>query len=218
MSAPSNISKRRSSALKEGSEEYLAKRSELLVVAASQFKQRGFKSTTLAEIGHKAGLDRATVYYYFGSKEELFRECLRASVDANLRTCVAIFEDHSLTARERLQAVVSQLMRAYDANYPNMYVYIQEDMDTIANEKSIWAREIKENTKLFERIVISLITEAIEDGDLRSDIPVLLAANAIFGMLNWTHRWYQPGGKHPADQIAEAFFAIFSEGMDVRKA
>src|SRR5690606_4213662 len=99
-------------------------------------------------------------------------------------------------ARERLHAVVSQLMRAYDANYPNMYVYIQEDMDTIANQKSIWAQEIKENTKLFERIVISLISQAIEDGDLRSDIPVLLAANAIFGMLNWTHRWYQPGDKH----------------------
>jgi AcrR family transcriptional regulator len=217
MPPPSNISKRRSSALKEGSEEYLAKRAELLAIAASQFKQRGFKASTLAEIGHKAGLDRATVYYYFGSKEELFRECLRTSVDANLRTCVAIFEDHSLTARERLHAVVVQLMRAYDANYPNMYVYIQEDMDTIANEKSIWAQEIKENTKLFERIVISLIAQAIDDGDLRGDIPPLLAANAIFGMLNWTHRWYQPGGKHPAEQVSEAFFTIFSQGMGVRK-
>src|SRR3546814_6163371 len=70
----SNISKRRSSALKEGSAEYLAKRAELLAIAANQFKTKGYRSAKLAEIGLKAGLDRATVYYYFGSKEELFRE------------------------------------------------------------------------------------------------------------------------------------------------
>ena len=77
MTQSSNISRRRKSALEDGSSDYLAKRAELVEIAGRQFKNNGFRATTLAEIGHKAGLDRATVYYYFGSKEELFRECLR---------------------------------------------------------------------------------------------------------------------------------------------
>ena len=81
MTKPSNISKRRETALKEGSSDYLAKRAELVEIAAGQFKQSGYRATTLAEIGRKAGLDRATVYYYFGSKEELFREILRTGVN-----------------------------------------------------------------------------------------------------------------------------------------
>src|SRR3546814_1403970 len=56
-------------------------------------------------------LDRATVYYYFGSKEELFRECLRSGVEANIKQCVRIFEESSRTASERLKDIMEQLMR-----------------------------------------------------------------------------------------------------------
>tara|TARA_E500000305_G_C4011187_1_gene232898 strand:+ start:327 stop:971 length:645 start_codon:yes stop_codon:yes gene_type:complete len=211
----SNISQRRQIALKEGSAEYMAKRKELVDIAADRFKQAGYRATTLAEIGHKAGLDRATVYYYFGSKEELFRECLRYGVEENVRKCVKIHDDISRSARDRLEGVIHQLMSAYDANYPNMYVYIQEEMNRVATEKSVWARELNDQTHQFEHIVIDLIGQCRDEGSIRKDVPVLLAANAIFGMLNWTHRWYAPGGKHTAKEVSDAFAAIYFEGMAV---
>ncbi len=213
---PSNISRRRDSALKEGSSDYLAKRDELVGIAAQQFKQSGYRATTLAEIGHKAGLDRATVYYYFGSKEELFREILRTGVDANIRECVRISESEVLDPLQKLEAIIKQLMKAYDEHYPHMYVYIQEEMDRIASEKSVWAQEIASQTRKFERIVMRLISESMAAGKLRADIPVSLAANAIFGMLNWTHRWYQPGGAHGAGEVSDSFAAIFLDGMRPR--
>ena len=212
----SNISKRRESALKEGSADYLAKRDELVRIAAQQFKQSGYRATTLAEIGHKAGLDRATVYYYFGSKEELFREILRTGVDQNIRECVKISQNDKLDSLEKLQAIVQQLMKAYDEHYPHMYVYIQEEMDRIASEKSVWAQELAGQTRKFEKIVMGLISETIAAGKMRDDIPVSIAANAIFGMLNWTHRWYQPGGAHSADEVSRSFAKIFLDGMKPR--
>jgi len=212
----SNISKRRESALKEGSADYLAKRDELVRIAAQQFKQSGYRATTLAEIGHKAGLDRATVYYYFGSKEELFREILRTGVDQNIRECVRISQNDKLDSLEKLQAIIQQLMKAYDEHYPHMYVYIQEEMDRIASEKSVWAQELAGQTRKFEKIVMGLISETIAAGKMRDDIPVSIAANAIFGMLNWTHRWYQPGGAHGADEVSRSFARIFLDGMRPR--
>ena len=213
MTQTSNISRRRKSALEEGSSDYLAKRAELVEIAGRQFKANGFKATTLAEIGHKAGLDRATVYYYFASKEELFRECLRDGVDANVAACERIFLDTALLPAAKLRAVIRQLMNAYDQYYPNMYVYIQEEMSRINSEKSSWAQRIVTKTRTFEKIVLSLISELIAGGELRNDIAVSIAANAVFGMLNWTHRWYQPGGAHSADEIADAFCEIFFNGM-----
>ncbi len=209
----SNISRRRASALEEGSADYLAKRDELVEIAGRQFKAHGFKATTLAEIGRKVGLDRATVYYYFGSKEELFRECVRVGVEANISECEQIFADKARPARERLRAIIQQLMAAYDHYYPHMYVYIQEEMSRITGEQSVWAQRIASQTRTFERIVFNLVSELIERGEMRRDIPVKVAANAIFGMLNWTHRWYQPGGSYPADQISAAFADIFFDGM-----
>ncbi len=216
MGKSSNISRRRATALEEGSSDYLAKRDELVEIAGRQFKANGFKATTLAEIGHKAGLDRATVYYYFGSKEELFRECVRVGVEANITACEAIFADKARPASERLRAVIQQLMAAYDHYYPHMYVYIQEEMSRITSEQSIWAQRIVIQTRTFERIILSLITEMIEAGEFRRDIPVRVAANAVFGMLNWTHRWYQPGGPQPANQISAAFCDILFDGMKAR--
>lgn len=216
MGQSSNISRRRASALEEGSSDYLAKRDELVEIAGRQFKAHGFKATTLAEIGRKVGLDRATVYYYFGSKEELFRECVRVGVEANISECERIFADKARPASERLRAIIQQLMAAYDHYYPHMYVYIQEEMNRITGEQSVWAQRIASQTRTFERIVLSLVSELIERGEMRGDIPVTVAANAIFGMLNWTHRWYQPGGLHPADQISAAFADIFFDGMKAR--
>lgn len=213
MGQSSNISRRRASALEEGSSDYLAKRDELVKIAGRQFKAHGFKATTLAEIGRKAGLDRATVYYYFGSKEELFRECVRIGVETNIAECERIFADKARPASERLRAIIQQLMAAYDHYYPHMYVYIQEEMSRITGEQSVWAKRIASQTRTFERIVLGLVSELIERGELRRDIPVTVAANAIFGMLNWTHRWYQPGGLHPANQISAAFADIFFNGM-----
>ena len=213
MGQSSNISRRRKTALEEGSSDYIAKRAELVEIAGRQFKANGFKATTLGEIGHKAGLDRATVYYYFGSKEELFRECLRVGVETNIAACEAIFTDVARAPAEKLRAIIQQLMTAYDQYYPHMYVYIQEEMSRITSEQSAWAQRIVSQTRTFERIVLSLINELIKSGQMRSDIPVSVAANAIFGMLNWTHRWYQPGGLHSADQISSAFCDIFFDGM-----
>ncbi len=213
MGQSSNISRRRASALEEGSADYLAKRAELVEIAGKQFKANGFKATTLSEIGRKVGLDRATVYYYFGSKEELFRECVRVGVEANISECERIFADKVRPASERLRAIIQQLMAAYDQYYPHLYVYIQEEMSRITGEQSVWAQRIASQTRTFERIVFSLVSEQIERGEMRRDIPVKVAANAIFGMLNWTHRWYQPGGSVPADQISAAFADIFFDGM-----
>src|SRR3546814_5940560 len=120
MAQSSNISRRRKTALEDGSTDYLAKRAELVEIAGRQFKNNGFRATTLAEIGHKAGLDRATVYYYFGSKEELFRECLRVGVDDNINECERIANDPVLTTAERMRVVIKQTMSPYDQHYPHI--------------------------------------------------------------------------------------------------
>tara|TARA_R110000772_G_scaffold31812_1_gene78189 strand:- start:816 stop:1478 length:663 start_codon:yes stop_codon:yes gene_type:complete len=213
MQKDSNMSKRRRTAVRDGSVEYVAKRVELVAIAARKFKENGFSATSFAEISEQANLDRATMYYYFGSKEDLFRECLRHGVNENIDECLRIFNDGSLSDRKKLEAIIRQLMKAYDENYPNMYVYIQEEMKRIADEKTPWAEEIFAQTRQFEQIVLTLISSLRANRELRDDIPVSLAANAIFGMLNWTHRWYDPKGSHRASEVSDAFVKVFFDGM-----
>ena len=213
----SNYSRRRSLALSDGGAEYTAKREELVRIAAQLFRDRGYTSTRLIDIANAAGLDRATVYYYVGSKEELFRESIEGVLDANLAQAEAVSAEKSIDAKARIRQIVVQMIASYEQNFPQMHVYIQEQMHQVAHEETEWAQDIARKTKRFETIVMNLIKEGIERGEFRPDIPVRLAANALFGMINWTHRRHVPGRGLSASDISNAFSQIFCDGMLVRR-
>jgi TetR/AcrR family transcriptional regulator, cholesterol catabolism regulator len=214
MEEASKIARRRLSALADGSPEYKVKRDEIVQMAARLFKEKGYKSTTLAHIAEYAGVDRATLYYYVGGKAELFREAMQEMVDRNAAEAQRVYRDPTMNPREKLAYLVEWLMVSYEENYPHMFVYIQEEMHQVAAESSAWAQAMVRHTKRWETIVIKLINEGVEQGHLRADIPASVAANALFGMLNWSHRWFKPGGKRDAREIAAHFCAIYFGGME----
>jgi AcrR family transcriptional regulator len=213
MTKVSNISRRRRSALTEGGADYTAKREELVRIAARLFKEQGYQATKLADIAREAGLDRATVYYYVGSKEELFRETVEGVLDVNMAEAQRLLTDQSLTWTDRLHAIYVRLMVSYEENYPATFVYIQEQMHQVGSEETVWAQEIMKKTRAFDQALIGFIREAIASGELRANIPPRLVENALFGMLNWTHRWFTPGGPMTGLEVAEAFWSIFMDGM-----
>jgi len=208
----SDIARRRAAALSEGGADYVAKRTELVRVAATLFKDRGYRRTTLNDIAKGAGLDRATVYYYFASKEELFHEAVRGLLGENVWQAERLARASS-DPREKLENIVQLLMMSYDRNYPYAYVYIQQDMQRVADEHTPWAQEMVRQTARFEKAVRSIIQEGMDSGVFRDDVPVDIAANAVFGAVNWTHRWYKPGGRCSPEAIADAFCKIMLQGL-----
>lgn len=213
MTEISNISRRRRTAQLDGSADYSAKRDELRRIAARLFKEQGFKATRLLDIAREAGLDRATAYYYVGSKEELFRETMESVLDTNMREAEALTVDGSLTWLERLHRIFVHLMTSYEENYPETFVYIQELMHEVRTDESEWGKAFMTKTRRFDQMLLHFIRGAIDAGELRGDIPPRLVEHALFGMLNWTHRWFTPGRAMSGGEVAEAFWSIFIGGM-----
>ena len=209
----SKISKRRTSAKSDGSADYAAKRAELLGIAAKLFREQGYQQTKLADIAREAGLDRATIYYYAGSKEELFHETVEGVLDASIKKATELRDNVTLRSIERLHTIFVALMESYEANFPATFVYIQEQMHQVGAEETAWAQEIMKKTRSFDQMLLDFIGGAIEEGDLRSGVPLRLVENALFGMLNWTHRWFVPGRGMSGREVAEAFWSIFANGM-----
>jgi AcrR family transcriptional regulator len=212
MAQKSGYSRRRAAALSDGGAEYAAKRSELIRVAADLFRERGYGSTSLNDVAQVAGLDRATVYYYVGSKEELFREAVQGLLDDNVRQAEQLVRD-KLTPQQKMEKIIELLLISYDRNYPYAQVYIQQDMQTVADANTPWAKEMSLQTHRFEKAVLSIILEGTKSGAFRTDVPVDLIANTVFGVVNWTHRWYKPGGKHTPQAVADAFCKLVLNGL-----
>lgn len=212
----SRISKRRRTALESGGADYTRKRQELISVAATVFRERGYKAATLNEVAERFGTDRASLYYYIADKDELFHEVIKGVLDANLEAAQQILDDRKLPVVDKLEALIRTVLQSYEDNYPSMFVYIQEDMAQLSNTESSWAKDMMEQTRRMEAIFSALIEKAIKRGDYRDDLPPRLAAYALYGMLNWTHRWYQPDKSLTANEIADAFSSLFNQGMRIR--
>lgn len=213
----SGLSHRRKRAQVEGDAAYRAKRNELLQIAGDVFKNKGYEASTLNDIAARFGTDRAAIYYYFAGKEEIFQEVFQATakkvLDENLAEATRLAA-LAIPAREKLRLLIELQIRSYEANYPYVYVYIQEDMGKVAYQTTPWAKEMVRKTRRFETIVTDIISAGIRDGDFRDDLSVPLVVKTLFGMVNWTHRWFKPGDrKYTAQQTIDTFSAIFFDGL-----
>jgi AcrR family transcriptional regulator len=210
----SGIAKRRAAAKEEASAHYLARRRDIVHAAAAVFRAQGVAATSIEDIARAAGVDRATLYYYVGGKDELFREVIGDAVLNNLQLAerIAARED---PAEEKLRALIAELMASYAQFYPHIYVFLRESPDTISAPVSP-GLDILDLQRRFDRALTSIIRDGIDSGVFRSDVPPRLAAYAILGMLNWTQRWFHPDGPVDADDVTSAFATIALEGLRKR--
>lgn len=88
--AKSGIEARQKAALEEGGAAYIARRDEIIPAAARVFRECGFDAATLRDIADALNTDRASLYYYIGSEEELLQEIVRDVLARDLRAAEAI--------------------------------------------------------------------------------------------------------------------------------
>jgi AcrR family transcriptional regulator len=113
----------------------------------------------------------------------------------------------------KLRELIVALMRAYAANFPYQYVYIQEG---IAMNSHGDAHLFKLGQQ-YERCLMDILAEGLADGSFSSASEPKIIAYGVLGSLNWTHRWFNPEGRLSSDQVAETFADLFLRGLAPRE-
>lgn len=213
----SKISARRQSARNIGAEEYERKRTEILRVAAAVFKEAGLGNATVDEVAKRAGLDRASLYYYFKGKAELFREMVGTATSDNVDMAEAIARSAD-DPETKLRKLIVALFQSYERHYPYLYVYLQEDMARLTHDNSDWSRSILQLNQRFEVAVTGIVGEGLDNGAFVSDGSPKLIMAGVVGMCNWSHRWFRAEGPMSATEIAVVFSDMILRGLAPRTA
>lgn len=214
----SQYGKRRAAALDDGGREYLQKRQEITTAAGRVFKSKGLHATNVNDIAAEASVDRATLYYYFGSKQEIFEEVVSTAVEANAVQAEAI-RAKDAPAPAKLRELIVSLMVSYAANYPFLYVFIQENLTQLGKTRPEWSHEMRQLNRRYEATIVGILTEGIADGSLASDGDPTTLAYGLLGMLGWTNRWFNPEeSAQTAEQIGTTFADVFLSGLVTRTA
>jgi AcrR family transcriptional regulator len=79
-------------------------------IATRLFQERGYHATTMGEIATEAGLNKATVYHYYPSKQRLLFDIYSSGIDAILTRFSA--HDESMPAAEAVALIVRDVVSA----------------------------------------------------------------------------------------------------------
>jgi AcrR family transcriptional regulator len=208
---PRTLRGRRAIARADDQTAYRDRRREVIDIAARLFREKGYETTTFADIAREFGTDRASLYYYVTSKQELFEEVVGGILDGNVAEAERILasDDH---APEKLRRLIEDQIETQARNYPHMYVYIQDGMRSVRDRQSEWARRMSAQTTRYERIVRQILLDGVREGSIRADVDVRLLGAGLFGLMSWTHRWFRPGDPFSPQEVAASVVGIFLEG------
>jgi AcrR family transcriptional regulator len=85
------------------------RRNEILDVAYSLFSEKGYDSTSVADILAKTGIAKGTLYYHFKSKEAIMDGLIERILSGMLEKAKIVALDPSLTVYEKLLHTVRSL-------------------------------------------------------------------------------------------------------------
>ena len=153
------------------------------------------KPAGLRDVEAKLGTDRASLYYYVASKNELFQLVTQRAVTEVVVAAEAV-SGRDADAETRLRDLIVTTVAKYEEHYPYVFVYIQEDMNRLHSDSldEVWARTMLDLGHRFEAALKRILDDGIEDGTFVVSHPHL-AMNTIIGAVNWTHRWLTPRGR-----------------------
>ena len=185
-----------------------AKEQEIIAAAASLFKKKGYRATTLEDIAAAVGMLKGSLYYYIRSKEELLYLVVRDPIRQAYNKLEEIVHSES-PATEKITQAIANHIAVFARHYPHIAVYLHEFYNVMPKLKD----NAIETPKEYQQLLTQLLQQGVESGELRSDLDVTVASYAILGMCNWMYRWYTPEGHVSAEAIAEVFTKLVLEGL-----
>jgi AcrR family transcriptional regulator len=154
------------------------------------------------------GINRASLYYYVGTKEELLVALIEEPAYAMTRHCREALESDAPAdekLRDALRAYIEDL-----ATYPEVFLLFNESQHIAAISE---AKDIVANADAYGKALLAIVEEGIASGVFRNDLDPRLVMLGIVGMHNWIHRWYVPGGRNTLAEIGDAFATMVLSGL-----
>jgi AcrR family transcriptional regulator len=152
-------------------------RTKIVEIARSIFTHFGFKKTTMEEIALATRKGKSSIYYYFNSKEDIFKAVVEKEAEElkeELYKKIADIEDPI----ERLKVYITVRMRKLN-KLTNFYTALKSDY--LSHFEFI--EQIRKSYDLDEvRVVAGIIQEGIEKGKFSVDDPHLSAVAIVTAM------------------------------------
>lgn len=178
------------------------KREGILEVAEDLFFRHGYAGTTIADIVEQLGVTKPYLYYYFGSKADIYETlCLRAS-----HACLTAMHFDASDTRPAAEKLHEGLHRFASANI------LHFKSGTFAYRESavrhpVMDRKVRALARTFYDELRQLLEQGRSAGDLEFE-DTKFTAIAIGSIAGFLYTWYKPNGAIGPDQMVQQLVPI----------
>jgi len=187
--------------------DYEQRREAIVEEAAKLYAAHGFLGASLADLAKACKTSKSLIYHYYASKEDILFDVMASHISA-LNGAVEDAGDDTGAPAERLRKLAHAFMR--------LYVGAAARHKVLLNDLGNLPPERRTEIVLRQRRLIEAVERLIVDIQPRLKSPRRLARPAamlFFGMINWTHTWYDPAGPVSPDAIADLAVDIMTGGL-----
>lgn len=180
-------------------------RQRILDHAARLFAEKGYETSSLAELAERLGLTKPAVYNYFASKQEVYDAIILATLSGLVEAVTAaVGEETSPTEKlRRFMTCHARYFEDHHAGFVTMLIGFG-GMDSMEFRQEALALRNEHEDLLRE-----IVRGGVESGAFRTIDPVT-ASRAILSLLNWMARWFKPGGGRTAEEFAIEYFDLLA--------
>jgi AcrR family transcriptional regulator len=154
-----------------------SKREQILLAAVEKFLEKDFYQVTVIEIAEQAGVGKGTVYEYFSSKEDLFKECFSYCADFYLQS-FRQFLLNPLSVKQSMQDVIYAHLDLIKDN--------RKRLNLLYNERPVNFQELQGwiigRRQVLLQEVINLLEEGVKLKEVRPDLDLEMAGRLFLAL------------------------------------
>lgn len=185
---------------------FTRRRVVIIKSAAQVFGRKGFHATTLEEIAAELKVTKASLYYYFSTKEELLYEVHLLSMQDVLGRLEGI-RAHRGTPADQLADAVREHLRVLAGDYEGAFL-LQQEYDL----PDAYRGEIVTLRNRYEKALVEIVQVGVRQRIFRVQ-DARICVRMMLGSINWFLRWYRAQGRLTVDEIADAYIDFIFYGL-----
>lgn len=179
----------------------------ILEEAAHLFKERGFGSSSMRDLGARVGLDAASMYNHIRSKDEILDTiCFQVS-DTYIAQLTEV-EQMAGTYLEKITELLRRHVRLMTTH--GAAVSVANNEWKALTEPRL--TEFKQARKRYEKGFAALIEQGIAAGELQV-VNVSVALFTLLSAVRWVELWYRPGRDLSAAELENDLLTLLLDGL-----
>jgi AcrR family transcriptional regulator len=186
-------------------------RERILAAAVRLFAQYGYHAATMRDIARISGIQAASIYYHYASKQALLVEIM----DTHMRNLTANLQrimQETTSIEQRLHGAIANHIRLHTTFKAEFFI-IDTEIRALEEEQRGVILPLRDQ---YEMLLQGLLQEGMEQG-IFQQVDIKIASYALIAMCTEVATWFRPDGRLSVQQVIDIYTQMITDGLLVAK-